>query len=119
MTGYVFHCTPCGNAHAGECPPKAVAPTATGGLHFNKLDVHHFPYVSSVWRKYILLKGVSTWRPGIKWEVTALNYEDNTVWIRDADDRDDKSVKTPGEAWADLGGYMHPDGTRVRFEKIK
>ncbi len=24
MSGYVFHCTPCGHAHAGECPPKAV-----------------------------------------------------------------------------------------------
>ena len=20
--GYVFHCTPCGKAHAGECPPR-------------------------------------------------------------------------------------------------
>lgn len=20
--GYVFHCTPCGHAHSGECPPK-------------------------------------------------------------------------------------------------
>lgn len=30
MSGYIFHCTPCGNAHAGECPPKA--PPATAAL---------------------------------------------------------------------------------------
>jgi hypothetical protein len=24
MTGYVFHCTPCGKPHAGECPPKYI-----------------------------------------------------------------------------------------------
>jgi len=27
VSGYVFHCTPCGFPHAGECPPRAEVPT--------------------------------------------------------------------------------------------
>lgn len=27
MSGYVFHCTPCGFPHAGECAPKPAAPS--------------------------------------------------------------------------------------------
>ncbi len=30
MSGYVFHCTPCGKPHAGECPPKKL-PDRTWG----------------------------------------------------------------------------------------
>jgi len=29
MSGYVFHCTPCGTPHAGECPPKEPNPTVS------------------------------------------------------------------------------------------
>ena len=36
--GYVFHCTPCGFAHAGECE-KEVCPTCPAGFCHGKL--HH------------------------------------------------------------------------------
>jgi len=30
MEPYVFHCTPCGKAHAGECPPREVSGSTRG-----------------------------------------------------------------------------------------
>jgi hypothetical protein len=39
MSGYVFHCTPCGVAHAGECPPKARDPFYAGKGSFESVEL--------------------------------------------------------------------------------
>jgi hypothetical protein len=39
MSGYVFHCTPCGIAHAGECPPKARDPFYAGPGSFETVEL--------------------------------------------------------------------------------
>ena len=53
--GYVFHCTPCGFAHAGECE-KEVCPTCPAGFCHGKR--HHDwkkqgdPVMIDLWNTY-------------------------------------------------------------------
>jgi hypothetical protein len=59
MSGYVFHCTPCGKPHAGDCPPAKRITIA-------KTTV--YPATGSLWRCEFQLPFSGKWfSPGPGW----------------------------------------------------
>ena len=49
MEPYVFHCTPCGKAHAGECPPGKRVTIAKTTVHVRAPIIDGVPQVGSQW----------------------------------------------------------------------
>jgi hypothetical protein len=113
---YSFHCTPCGHAHAGECPPKADRSPGATTKHFNHLQGDAFPHVGTTWWKMLLpVGGPQVWQRRSRWTVTGLDYTGNRVWARI--DGGTQETAIMGECWTEPAGVVREYGARMRFEK--
>lgn len=70
---YVFHCTPCGRAHGGECPPRAAAEPG----HWMAPGV---PAMGSKWRRDMVMKDTGKRQPGT-WVYTVYQIEGGRVGL--------------------------------------